>query len=92
MGRGRALVLSDADLLQDDYWRLPGNGRDDDLRTADNIALVADMIAVLSEMRPPSEQVAWIENPSRVSHAGAAALIPGLVLMTMGAVLFRSRH
>jgi len=92
VGRGRALVLSDADLLQDDYWRLPGDGRDDDLRTADNIALVADIIAVLSEMRPPSEQVAWIENPSRVSHAGAAALIPGLVLMTMGAVLFRSRH
>jgi len=81
-GRGRVALVADADLLHDLLWRGPGpDGADADLRTADNIAWIADLVAALRGQSPPSPMTAWAEPRVAMPLSALLALIPPILLL-----------
>ncbi len=81
IGRGRALVLADADMTHDLLWRGPGaNGAAGEARAADNVVFIADLLAALERRGPMSVPVAWIAMPSRAGIASLLALMVPLAV------------
>lgn len=62
IGRGRALLIADADLMRDALWTAPGPGGDRrDRRRADNPLVLADLLDRLAGLDRPRRRdpVAW---------------------------------
>jgi hypothetical protein len=79
VGRGRALLVADADLLHDALW-LPGGASDPRLRTADNPQLVADWLDRLAglDRERAAAPIQWIARDANTGLAvglGFAALL-----------------
>jgi hypothetical protein len=87
LGKGRATILADADILRDELWIGPGDlGATRDWRIADNPIWVADQFDALAGAARPRAlgDVAWAdphENP------GQAAGILGLILAGIAAAM-----
>ncbi|WP_106638790.1 Gldg family protein [Allosphingosinicella vermicomposti] len=90
IGRGRALLVADADMLHDTLWAAPGErGGDRHRRIADNPLLVADWLdslSGLSRMRQ-SGDVAWRKPGDNAGRAILFALLPVLAAGVTGLVL-----
>jgi hypothetical protein len=84
IGKGRALILSDADLLLDDLWVGMGlNGTSRFRRTADNGPF---LVAMLDELGggmavPPVDRVLWIDSDGPDS-GWMIVLAPAILLLT----------
>ncbi|SFS11412.1 hypothetical protein [Sphingomonas jatrophae] len=65
IGRGRVLIVADADLIDDRAWTGPGTGGDSRAhRLADNPAFIAAMLDRLAGRTPdPSDRVIWATTP-----------------------------
>lgn len=86
IGRGRALLLADADLLRDDLWTAPGpRGAERHARTADNPLILAfwlDRLAGVERARadPP---VHWLMPRANRLQAVAVAAAPILAVFML---------
>lgn len=92
IGQGRAVILADADLLDDDLWvGMGSHGTGRFRRTADNGPLIAAILADLGDGQPvePSDSVVWIESPLRPDRHWLLALLPSLLLLAAGLVMGR---
>ena len=84
IGRGRALLVADADLLDARQWRGPGpRGAEREQRRADNVALLLGWLAALDGTRagPPSPETAptrWIDPAADSDWPLLVGLLPGL--------------
>ena len=94
IGRGRAVLVGDADLLRDDLWSAPGpRGAERHRRLADNPLLVARWLDRLAGLdRPRSDrQVFWQRPHANRPFALMLAALP--ILAALGwAGLSRRRH
>lgn len=87
VGRGRAVLVADADLLLDDLWvGMGSDGTGPRHRSADNGRL---LVALLDGLRgapgPESANLAaWIESGSPVGSAATALLLPPFLLILVG--------
>ncbi len=82
VGRGRALILADADLLDDRLWVAPGTRGDSRImRGGDNALLIADWLDDLAGLHRdrPADSVSWM-RPSGLAWAMISALLPSLLL------------
>lgn len=59
VGRGRVLLLADADLLRESLWSDGQGGASPSFRRSDNAAFVAALLAKVTETRRPARPVAW---------------------------------
>ena len=88
LGRGTALVIADADLMRDDLWTAPGaSGGERYRRTADNPAILADMLDGLAGLSRPRPRVAWADPAASRGAALALALLPIVALAAAGLLL-----
>lgn len=87
LGRGRAVLLADADLLLDDLWvGMGSDGTGPRRRTADNGPL---LVALLDGLRgapggKPADSVAWIESDRQMGLAATGLLLPPILLILIG--------
>jgi hypothetical protein len=87
VGRGRAVLVADADLLLDDLWvGMGSDGTGPRRRTADNGPL---LVALLDGLRgapgpEPANKAAWIESDSPAGSAATALLLPPFLLILIG--------
>ena len=90
VGRGRAILLADADLMRDDLWVAPGRGGDArHRRLADNPIYLADLLdeaAGISRarVRPP---VRWGARGGQLISGIQKAIFPILLLLALAFVL-----
>ncbi|TVV72150.1 hypothetical protein [Sphingomonas solaris] len=96
IGRGQAVVLADADLLDDRLW--VGMGADGASRLArggDNVLLVADWLDRLAgaPSRRAADSVSWA-RPGGLPWVYVGAALPGLALALsgLGVALIHSSH
>lgn len=87
VGRGRAVLLADADLLLDDLWvgvGLDGTGRRH--RTADNGPLLVALLDGLRGAADPKarETVAWLESGRPMGRAATGLFLPPVLLILAG--------
>jgi hypothetical protein len=97
IGRGRAIVLADADLLRDDLWMAPGqDGGSRDRRVSDNPLVVADLLDRLAgvERERAAGPVFWAA-PGVDLFGTLRLLLAGLLLLAAAsgaaALLLRRR-
>lgn len=90
LGRGTALMVADADLLNADYWMGPyGKDNPDPHRTADNMQLVLGWLGVpQSRLAPPT---GWILSASAMGNGLAAASLFLLMLLFLSVRMGPSR-
>lgn len=92
-GSGRALLLADADLLDDRLWAGPGAGGASRLaRAADNVLLIAEWLDDLAGNRRDRQidSIVWRTAP-HAFPALAVALIPVAAILLLGILLVRLR-
>ena len=93
VGKGRAMLVADADLMRDDLWAPFGPGRHQ--RTADNALVVAqwlDGLAGLHRARVDGE-VEWLSGDIERSPAIAFGLLPaGFALVVAAGLAWRRRR
>ncbi|PTQ11466.1 hypothetical protein CLG96_08450 [Sphingomonas oleivorans] len=93
IGRGRALLVADADLLDDRLWVGPGPlGAHRAGRLADNGPFVRDGLALLGGMSVRDDRVDWIVRPDRIVMAFAVASALPLLLVLAGLLLRLRRY
>ena len=95
LGKGRALLFADADLLHDLLWVGPGaDGARRSGRLADNAAFVVARLDRLSGRRAPDDRVRWIAaSPESFSRAALAAVFaPGASFLLGLLLLLRARR
>jgi hypothetical protein len=103
IGRGEAVVLADADLLDERLWARPSlpRGHERHLRTADNPLILADLLDGLAGVSRErmDRRVAWFASapvPTVADarrHALVLAGLPILAALAMGlALLYRQRR
>lgn len=95
LGRGRALLLADADLLHDLLWIGPGDiGIRRMGRLADNAAFIVDRLDGLGGSPPrKGDHIAWITRPDSFVFGILAAIAVGLSSLLVGFGLStRVRH
>jgi hypothetical protein len=93
IGKGRALLVADADLLHDSLWTVPGpSGSERHRRIADNPLLVADWLDRLGGLKRgrAAGEIAWSAGTGK-SVAIIAAMLPILFAALFG-VLLRLRR
>lgn len=93
VGRGRALLLADADLLHDGLWAAPA-GAARHSRRADNPLVVADLLDRLVGVRRErfAGNVTWISPAANRTRALLLALAPLALAFAAGLILrFRGR-
>ncbi len=81
-GKGRAILLADADMLHDRLWVAPGSaGAERHGRVSDNPLIVADLLDTLAgtPRRRGEAPVEWIDPAAEPATALLLALIPLLV-------------
>lgn len=90
LGRGRAIVVADADLLRDDLWAPRGARR----RVADNPYAVADWLDSLAGLRraAPGGRVRWAGHGANPWEALALALVPVAACAAAGLLIRRRRR
>lgn len=90
IGKGKALILADADLMRDDLWA--GFGKARHQRTSDNPIVVADLLDRLEgvDRADGRGRVDWMPIVPDRTAALLAALLP-LALVAIGAALLRPR-
>jgi hypothetical protein len=92
LGRGRALLIADADMVADAMWVGPGAlGAARAGRIADNPAYLIDRLDRLAGRLPAGDEVRWIEQPSRIIAALISALMAPAMLTVLGLVRLRRR-
>lgn len=94
LGRGRAMLIADADLLDDRLWTAPGHGGEArHRRLADNPLIVADLLDRLAGVERPrlAPEVAWLSNDADRGLGLALAALPTLLALA-GAWLVRARR
>lgn len=82
LGRGTALMVADADLLNADHW-MGGYGTENfgPNRTADNMELVLEWLGVRqSHLAAPT---GWVLSVSAIAYGLAAASLPTLLLLLL---------
>lgn len=90
IGRGRALLLGDADMLHDLLWVGPGPaGRLRAGRLADNAAFVVAKLDRLSGRRSEADRVVWIRRRDSLWPALLAALALPVSGLAIGLILLR---
>ncbi|HYG30005.1 MAG TPA: hypothetical protein VD887_07305 [Allosphingosinicella sp.] len=98
LGRGQALVLADADLLDERLWvRATPRGTERHLRIADNPLIVADLLDGLAGLsRPRADRpVSWLEiprSPAGERRALLLAALPILAALATGLALLYDRR
>ena len=93
LGRGRAILVADADLMRDDLWIEPRpRWRPEPPRIADNPLIVADLLDRLAGLERPRFDlaIAWVPAAASYPRALAAALLP--ILAALGAALLLRRR
>lgn len=89
IGRGRALLVADADLLDARQWRGPGpRGGEREQRRADNVALLLGWLAALDgtgKVAPAPEAfpTRWIDPAANSDWPLLIGLLPGLGFLGM---------
>ncbi|MGF7151024.1 hypothetical protein FHS96_004685 [Sphingomonas zeicaulis] len=84
IGRGRALLVADADLLDARQWRGPGpRGAEREQRRADNVAMVLGWLAALDGQgaaapQPETAPIRWIDPAANSDWPLLVGLLPGL--------------
>ncbi|AHE51904.1 Gldg family protein [Sphingomonas sanxanigenens] len=84
IGRGRALLVADADFLDARQWRGPGpRGAEREQRRADNVALLLGWLAALDgrggvAARPETLPTRWIDPAAHSDWPLLIGLLPGL--------------
>lgn len=94
LGRGAAMLVADADLMDDRLWVAPGpNGDARHLRLADNPLIVADWLDSLAGVDRPriGGEVAWLRDDANRPLAHFLAALPILLVLAC-AWLVRSRR
>jgi len=82
IGKGRAIVVADADWLADGLWTGPGRqGGDSAFRLADNAAWLRDLLLELADRRPVDAPVAWIAAGAARTESVAIGLLPALMAL-----------
>ena len=93
LGRGRALLVADADLLHDSAWVAPGGGADRSRRVADNALIVAGWLDRLGGIaRPAPDPVEWLSRDAARGRAILLALLPLALALAAAATLARIRR
>ena len=85
LGRGEALLIADADLLNPALWMGPDGTRGGRDRVSDNMQLVARWLGIGEEELAP--RTGWILKPAQIGYGFAVALLP--VLLFLGLLLRR---
>lgn len=94
LGRGRALLVADADLLDGRQWLGPGRfGADRQQRRADNVGLVLAWLSSLSgtSESPSRGAVAWIDPAKVMVLPVTIGLLPALLAIGGALMLGRGR-
>lgn len=93
IGRGRALLVADADLLDARQWRGPGpRGAEREQRRADNVALLLGWLADLDGAGGVAPHLAtpptrWIDPAAGSDWPLIVGLLPGLGLLGIAGVI-----
>ncbi len=89
VGRGRAVLLADADMMHDGWWVGPGGGTERHARLSDNVLIVADWLDSLAGApRPRAEPpVQWLDPAASRSRAWLLGLLPILAAAAPAASL-----
>jgi hypothetical protein len=91
-GRGRAILVADADLLRDDLWiESRPRWRPGPPRAADNPLVVGDLLDRLAGLERPRLEpaIAWVPAGASYRRALAMALLPLLAALGAGLLLRR---
>ncbi len=94
IGDGRAVILSDADLLNDALWAAPPpDGVDRNLRRSDNGIVISELLDGLAEHDRDGGRagVDWLPLDLRAEPAVGVALLPILLVVAAGLVVRRRR-
>lgn len=92
IGRGRAVLIADADLLLDDLWvGMGSHGTDRYRRTADNGPLLVTLLDGLGRAHRPktTDSVAWIGPESSMGMGTTILLLPGVALILVAGIYGR---
>lgn len=92
LGRGKALLVADADLLRDDLWTAPGGrGAERHRRTADNPLILADWLDRLAglERARAARSIAWAGPAADRPRALVLGALPILLMLGAAALLRR---
>lgn len=92
IGKGEAVLLADADLLQDALWTAPGESGDRrHSRTSDNPLIVADILDQLGGIVRPRRDgdVQWVRQGVSAGRALTIAALPLLFALGLAAFLLR---
>ena len=94
LGRGRAILLADADMLHDHLWVRRGSaGAERHARLSDNPVAIADWLDAIagSARRRSAAPVQWLKAGADRTRAGLLALLP-LILAAAPAAILRLRR